>query len=41
MFEDTVVRLPLQPMPAAKPIGLKNRETKADPHFSVFVVLSR
>jgi hypothetical protein len=40
-FDGAKVRLPLSATPAAKPVGLENRETPADPHFAVFVVLPK
>jgi hypothetical protein len=40
-FDGTMVRLTLTPTPIAKPVGLESRETPADPHFAVFVVLPK
>jgi len=38
-FDGDKLRLPLAPTPAAKPVGLEDRNAPADPHFGVFVVL--
>jgi len=40
-FDGVKIRIPLTPSPIARPVGMETRETPADPHFGVFVVLPK